>query len=146
MFSPSFEWNAVGRRACASAPAAAWDCNPEGDSEPVANMLGWRFVRIPENVLRESKPFKESFKEQRRSSTPRSWTYTYTKTLGGWALVAPAFRPASLAFRAWSRYGDCRTSATACGSKVPGETSNPLSLLSGARRLRAFAKGTSLPL
>jgi hypothetical protein len=83
MFSPSFEWNAVGRPASASAPAAAWDCNPEGESEPVANMLGWRFVRIPENVLRESKPFKESFKELRRSSTPRSWTYTYTKTLGG---------------------------------------------------------------
>jgi len=38
MFSPSFEWNAVGRPVSASAPAAAWDSNPEGESEPVANM------------------------------------------------------------------------------------------------------------
>ncbi len=61
MFSPSFEWNAVGRPVSASAPAAAWDCNPEG-----------RANRSRICVLRESKPFKESFEEQRRFSGIRT--------------------------------------------------------------------------
>ena len=66
---------------------------------------------------------------------------TYTKMLGGSVLVAPGFSPAFLAFRAWSRYGDCRASATACGSKVLGEMSNQLLVLSRPKkavRITAF--------
>ena len=36
----------------------AWDCSKEAEDELVANLLGWRVVRIPEKVLRESKPFR----------------------------------------------------------------------------------------
>jgi very-short-patch-repair endonuclease len=44
----------------------AWDCNREGDHELCATLLGWRVVRIPEAVLRQSKPYRIWMREQKQ--------------------------------------------------------------------------------
>jgi len=42
----------------------SWDCSKEAENELYAELLGWRVVRIPETVLRASKPFKLWSKER----------------------------------------------------------------------------------
>ena len=72
MFSPSFEWNAVGRRACASARAAAWDCNPKGR----ANRS--RICSVG-----------ESYESRRTSSGSPSHSRSRLRSSGGHRLRAP---------------------------------------------------------
>jgi hypothetical protein len=42
----------------------AWDCNKEAFFELYAALLGWKVIRIPEKVLRQSKPYRQWLRER----------------------------------------------------------------------------------